>query len=330
MRHYGNIEVGAATHTGRVRSTNEDDYLIYVPQEPAELRGRGCLFVIADGMGGVTGGAEASRAAVRALATTFTGSNGLASGETAIVADTVDAERVDAAESMENRMRTGFQVANRQVLQLARESPGLRDMGTTLTAANLNGSRLVLGHVGDTRCLLLRDGRLARLTEDHAVRSPDNYLTRCVGAGQETVEADIGHHRLQVGDRIVLLTDGLWSVVDEEEIARILRTMDPQPAAEELVREANRNGGPDNSTVLVVHLNSVEVEPGGLLAVELPSEEVRQPSQLRPPTASLVAPRWPWLLLVLSLLLLVLAMAKMFFDVDLVQGLVRYFQGSGD
>ena len=227
---------------------------------------------------------------------------------------------------MAERMRAGFAAANAQVIELSKESPTLKDMGTTLTAANLNGSRLVLGHVGDSRCLLLRDGHLAQLTEDHAVRSPDNYLTRCVGAGQESVQADIAHHRLQVGDRVLLVTDGLWNVVDEQEITRIAAVMEPQVAAEELVRQANRSGGPDNSTVLIVQVNSVDANVGDLHSVELSSVEVRQPSSLRPPDDSLVAAKWPWLLLISSLLLLALAVAKLY-EVDPVGDLWRYLRG---
>jgi len=316
MRHFQNIEVGAATHTGRVRSANEDDFLIYVPQDRESLRKSGCLFVVADGMGGVSGGAEASRAAVRALAGSFV-QNGTSS-ETAAS---------DDDKSMAKRMYAGFAAANRQVLELSKETPSLRDMGTTLTAANLNGSRLVLGHVGDTRCLLLRDGQLAQLTTDHAVRSPDNYLTRCVGAGQESVEADVAHHRLQVGDRVLLVTDGLWSMVGEAQIARIARTTKPQVAAEELVRRANRGGGPDNSSVLIVHVRSVDGNAGDMRSVDLPSEEVRQPSNLHVPEGSLLAPRWPWLLMALSLLLVAVAVAKIIFEVDLPDLLMRYFRG---
>ncbi|MHC4899958.1 MAG: PP2C family protein-serine/threonine phosphatase, partial [Planctomycetota bacterium] len=283
------------------------------------LRESGSLFVVADGMGGVTGGAEASRAAVRALAGSFIENAAQPNGEPG-----------DSDELMADRMRGGFAAANRQVLELSRENPSLRDMGTTLTAANLNGSRLVLGHVGDSRCLLLRDGRLAQLTEDHAVRSPDNYLTRCVGGGQERVRADVAHHRLQVGDRVVLLTDGLWSVVGEQEIARVVRGTKPRLAAQELVRQANRSGGPDNSTVLIVHVRSVDANAGDLQSVELPSEEVRQPSNLRLPDGSLVAPKWPWLLLALSLLLLALAATKILFEVDLADVLMSYLRGLWD
>ena len=316
MRHFQNIDVGVATHTGRVRSANEDDYLIYVPQDQAQLKERGCLFVVADGMGGVTGGAEASRAAVRALASSFV-QNGRQS----------DAASGDGGDSMADRLTAGFAAATQQVHELSKESPSLRDMGTTLTAANLNGSRLVLGHVGDSRCLLLRDGHLEQLTEDHAVRSGDNYLTRCVGGGQKAVKADIAHHRLQVGDRIVLLTDGLWSVVDQAEITRALRSQEPQEAAQELVRKANLGGGPDNSTVLVVEVHSVDPNAGGLRTVDLPSEELRQPSNLRPPQDSLVASKWPWLLLAVSLVLLGLAGAKMIFELDLPDILMRYLRG---
>ncbi len=325
MRHFKNIAIGAATHTGLVRSANEDDFLLYVPQDREQLREYGCLFAVADGMGGVSGGAEASRAAVRALVGSFVQDHD--SADTPSTPENAEMGRGDEDRLMADRMRAGFAAAHRQVLEISRENPSLRDMGTTLTVANFNGSRLLLGHVGDSRCLLVRNGQLAQLTQDHAVRSPESYLTRCVGAGQESIEVDVAHHRLQVGDRILLVTDGLWSMVDEAELLRIARNAQPQAAAEALVRRANRSGGPDNSTVVIVHVQSVDGHVGEMQSVDLPTDEVRQPSSLHARDGSLVAPRWPWLLTASSMLLVAVALAKILFEVDLPDQLMRYLDG---
>ena len=169
--------------------------------------------------------------------------------------------------------------------------------------------------------------QLAQLTEDHAVRSVDSYLTRCVGAGQENVEADVAHHRLQVGDRVLLVTDGLWSTVAETDLVRTARMANPQAAAEELVRRANLGGGPDNSTVVIVHIRSVDGNVGDMQFADLPSEEVRQPSNLQAPEGSLLAPRWPWLLMALSMLLVAVATLKILFEVDVPGLFMRYFRG---
>ncbi len=298
MRHFSNIEIGCATHTGRVRSSNEDDYLIYVPQSRRELMERGCLFVVADGMGGMVGGAEASRAAVRGVASPFI-------------------EAKSKAE-VRARMERGFQLAAAHVAQLARENPGLRGMGTTLTAASLRGGKLLVGHVGDSRCLLQRGDKLMQITKDHAVRGSSSYLTRCIGGGQEQEAFDFFEEELQQGDRIFLLTDGLWGVVPDQEISDIAKTLPPQDAADELVRLANRNGGPDNSTVLILLVKNLTVSEEVAEEVDLSRDEVYEPAMLRTPDRNLVSPRWPWYVLVLSLILGALAIAKIFFQLDLL------------
>jgi serine/threonine protein phosphatase PrpC len=116
MRHLANYALGVATHTGRVRRANEDDFLIRAPQTCQDLRERGWFVAVADGMGGVPGGAEASRTAVRAAVRPFHNGEDLAPVE---------------------RMRRAFAEAATEVFELSRESPHLRDMGTTLTIANL-------------------------------------------------------------------------------------------------------------------------------------------------------------------------------------------------
>lgn len=300
MRHLDNLEIGVSTHTGRVRRVNEDDFLVCAPQSVDELDQRGWFIAIADGMGGAAGGAEASRTAVRAAARPFT--NG-------------------STQEPVERMRRGFAEAVQEVYELSLENPHLRDMGTTLTVVNVLADKVVLGHVGDTRCLRARGGTIEQLSVDHAVRSPDNYLTRCIGAGQKQVQADVAEYEVNEGDRFILVSDGLWGVVAHDEILRVVQALPPQEAAEHLVRSANLAGGPDNITALVVHVTRAE-STGELKEVELPAEEAHQPAFLREPERGLVPARWPWVVLLLGLVLMVVGIAKLFLRVDLVAQLL--------
>ena len=238
------IRAGAATDIGRVRDRNEDAYLVDEP-----------LFVVADGMGGHRGGDVASRMAVDTIETLFR------RGEGAL------AEHV--------------QEANRAVFERSTLDRSVAGMGTTLTAALVEGARARLAHVGDSRAYLLRGRDLKMLTEDHtlvqrmvqqgeiteaeAERHPQrSVVTRALGI-EMSIPVDEAIVDLEPGDRLLLCSDGLTSMVDDRRVAEILgREPDPQSAAEALVRAANDGGGVDNTTVIV-------------LAVEDDGEPVRTP-----------------------------------------------------
>ncbi len=283
------IEVGVATHTGPVRGANEDDFVVLEPTELAQLQQRGRLFVIADGMGGVAGGAEASRIAVRGLTGSFL---------------------QDEAGTLVERMSKGFDAAAREVHRASLSSPQLADMGTTMTAIGYHGGLLVVGHVGDSRCVRLRDGAFEQLTEDHAVEEPRHLLTRCVGAGRDSEEVDIQELRPEPGDTFALLTDGVWGRLDDDALATLLRMSSVQTAAERLVADAIEAGGTDNATAVVVRIAHVG-DFGSPREVDLPTEE----SSLRLAARELVVrpPRWPWVLLALSSLIAAFAGAKLLF-----------------
>ena len=302
MRLRTDIELGVATHSGQVRSTNEDDYLILAP---LEAEGAGRLFAVADGMGGVVGGAEASRVAVRSLGGDFVG-NGV--------------------DDPEERMRGGFARACSAVYEMSRESPRLSEMGTTMTALNLIGERGVIGHVGDSRCLRWRRGRLAQLTEDHAMTEPRNMLTRCIGAGQASEEVDIKVVDVAPGDVFLLITDGVWTTVDDSDIARALRSGTPQETADRLIDLANENGAPDNGTAMVISIRAVGTDPGAPREIDLPGEELPQQPALRGSARNLTAPRWPWVVLGLSLVVAALTLARNLYGIDLLGRIVDLFR----
>jgi PPM family protein phosphatase len=236
------IEVGSATDIGRVRERNEDSVLVSPP-----------LYVVADGMGGHRGGQVASQVALEAM-------EGLATEGRGSLADHV-------------------RRANRAVWDRSVEDERLSGMGTTLTAAQIDGASALIAHVGDSRAYLLREGSLQQLTADHTlvarmvksgeiteaeaeVHPHKNVLTRALGT--EEVEVDEDSIGLVDGDRLLLCSDGLTGMVTEDQIQAILENSDqPQQAADRLVKAANRAGGIDNITVVVLDAIGEEGESGG-------------------------------------------------------------------
>jgi PPM family protein phosphatase len=227
-----NVRVGAATDIGLVREGNEDSYLVEDP-----------LFVVADGMGGHRGGEVASRLAIQTIEGMFRRGEGALSEQ--------------------------VQQANRAVFERSSADRSVAGMGTTLTAALVEGDRARLAHVGDSRAYLLRDGELRMLTEDHtlvqemvqqgeitpaeAERHPQrSVVTRALGI-DASVPVDEVIVDLRPGDRLLICSDGLTGMVGDAAIADVLRReADPQRAAEALVKAANRGGGVDNTTVIVI------------------------------------------------------------------------------
>jgi protein phosphatase len=240
--------VGAATDVGRVRERNEDGFL---SQEP--------LFAVADGMGGHRGGAVASEVALEMLSH--------------MEGDSMSGD--GAAEGLAEMVSQ----ANDAVLERASEEPRLTGMGTTLTALVTQPGKIHLAHVGDSRAYLLRDGSLRQLTEDHSLvqrmvnegkLSPEeaevhphrSVLTRALGV-EPGLEVDSETLEVRAGDRLLLCSDGLTTMVPEEEIQRIVaENEDPQRAAEALVAAANEAGGLDNITALILFVLDGETAAG--------------------------------------------------------------------
>jgi protein phosphatase len=226
------VVAAAATDIGQVREGNEDAYLVLDP-----------LFAVADGMGGHRGGEVASSLALETVQRLFEGEEGSLTDQ--------------------------VELANRAVFERSQADREVSGMGTTLTAALIEGNRARLAHVGDSRAYLLRDGALTLLTEDHTLvhrmvqegeiteseaemHPHRSILTRALGV-EETLEVDEAFVDLREGDRLLLCTDGLTSMVDDERIREVLSTVpDPREAAERLVRVANEAGGIDNITVVVL------------------------------------------------------------------------------
>lgn len=250
-----NVSAGAKTDPGQ-RANNEDHYLV-VDTRRRGLRADGVL-VIADGMGGRASGEQASQAAVGAVDETL-----------AELLDSRLAEPVVLTDALSTALRK----ANARVYALAQEDAERKGMGTTCVAAIVEGDRLYLAHAGDSRAYLLRGGELSQLTADHSYVAEQvragaiseegarksrfrNIITRAVGI-EPTLEAEVSDVEIKPGDVLLLCTDGLSNMVDEEDLIKTLgQSGSAQTAADKLVSLANRAGGKDNITAVVARLQA--------------------------------------------------------------------------
>ncbi|MDQ3956615.1 MAG: Stp1/IreP family PP2C-type Ser/Thr phosphatase [Actinomycetota bacterium] len=269
-----NVVVAAKSDVGQVREGNEDSYLVNDP-----------LFAVADGMGGHLAGDVASSTAVEVIE---------------IKSSEVSA---DDPETLARVLRS----ANQAIWEKAAADPSLRGMGTTCTLVLLDGARVHIAHVGDSRLYLMRNGELRQLTEDHtlvarmvkegrlkaedAERHPQrSIITRALGVDAE-VQVDLDTLELEEGDRLLLCSDGLSSMIDHESIGDVLRNEDdPQAAAGALVALANDAGGEDNITVVLLDVTERPVERQ-TSPPATPTPSPQRPS--RPPPEPVYPRRWP-------------------------------------
>jgi serine/threonine protein phosphatase PrpC len=257
------IVSGGQSDVGQQRTNNEDCFRIVQALN---------LFVVSDGMGGEAHGEIASAMAVETVVKTCMGE------ETAAV--TASAKTEPGWSDQTRRLFNAAQLANKKIYESAEANPEQQGMGATLTAAWINEEKLSVVHVGDSRVYLLRSGLLQQLTSDHSLVAEQvrrgiltaaeaehselqSVLLRALGT-QPEVEVDAEEHILFPGDILLLCTDGLTRMVAEQKIAVTLQSeSDPNRAAEKLVALANENGGADNVTVVVVHM---EPKEGGFLS----------------------------------------------------------------
>jgi PPM family protein phosphatase len=236
-------EQAGRTDVGRQRSANEDSLVVSPP-----------LFAVADGMGGAKAGEVASAVAVEA----------------------VEGAR-ESSEPAEAQLASIVREANRRIYDLAVADESRRGMGTTLTLAKLHGDEVSLAHVGDSRAYRLRAGELEQLTRDHSLvaeleRSgqitPEaaehhpqrSIITRALGP-EPDVEVDTYTLTGREGDLFLICSDGLTSMISDDEVGSILRSAGSlDEAADELVRAANQSGGKDNITVILFRLGEGAAE----------------------------------------------------------------------
>lgn len=257
------LEVASVTHPGRVRSHNEDSIVT-----DAEIG----LAVLADGMGGYNAGEVASGIAVAMIAAEMKKS----------LAD-VKAGELDGS-SAEKLLSAHAVKANAAIYQAAQTDEQYSGMGTTLVAALWYDNRMAVGHIGDSRLYRLRGDVLEQVTRDHSLLQEQidngmitreqarfsqnrNLVTRAVGIDPE-VDAEVHTYPVQLGDIYLLCSDGLSDMVTDEDIQNTLASLRANLplAAEQLVQQANDNGGRDNVSVILVRvLKNFPAKRAGLL-----------------------------------------------------------------
>ncbi len=241
----------ARTDTGRVRQTNQDN-IFCSTKAVGNLPN---LFIVADGMGGRNAGDYASSALIEELLRL-------------IRANTKDRSHIRI-------MRHAIENANLKVYMDACSDPKLSGMGTTLVTAMIEDGTLYVSNVGDSRLYIINEG-IRQVTTDHSyveemirhgkmVRGSEDYrkskniITRAVGIGSR-VDIDFFEVPLREGDRVLLCTDGLTNMIDDEQIASIVRrSPSVEEATERLIRAANERGGSDNISVVLVSWDESEV-----------------------------------------------------------------------
>ena len=252
------ISFASATDKGLRRSINEDSF-----SAREDLR----LFIVADGMGGHAAGEVASQAVVQGIVAFVEATQTMSPDQTWPIP--FDPEQSVNA----NRLHAGFRMGNRQLAAQIASSSELQGMATTAVAVLIDGGTGTLAHVGDSRAYRLRDGQLDRLTRDHswveeqirigalseaaARRHPwRNIVTRAL-SGSDDLEVDIQEVALQPGDRLLLCSDGVFTVLDDDQISEALRETDLDQLCDVLIQGANDGGGPDNVTAVVLEINAV-------------------------------------------------------------------------
>lgn len=236
------IKVSGDTHTGLVRTHNEDAIGIFPDLS---------LYVVADGLGGHAGGEVASRIAVEVL-------------QKNIISN------YHILREKRSNLLTAIKLANNKIIQEASKDYSLRDMGTTIVAVKVENDTALVAHVGDSRSYLIRDDGITQITKDHTVvedyikagllskeeafHSPyKSALSRALGIAGD-VEVDISDVKLRTGDTLLLCTDGLTNMMSDMDILNTVKEFTPSPEGitKGLISLAIKNGGIDNITVIAI------------------------------------------------------------------------------
>lgn len=238
------LKTFSITDIGVMRKVNQD--YIYTSEQPVGHLPN--LFLVADGMGGHNAGDYASKVTVETI---------------------VEQIAASAEQDPVRAFRESIREANRLIRTLAEQAPEMEGMGTTVVAASIAGSRLSVANVGDSRLYVVNHREIRQITRDHSwvgemvqrggIRREDarnhpkkNIITRAVGA-EEEIQADFFTVQLEEGDTVLMCTDGLTNMLEDERIRMILaQSSDLVEKTENLVRTANDNGGRDNISVILI------------------------------------------------------------------------------
>ncbi|HLZ64095.1 MAG TPA: Stp1/IreP family PP2C-type Ser/Thr phosphatase [Ktedonosporobacter sp.] len=249
LDHLINLDFALRTDVGQKRSTNEDNMTSVIPQDPQILAKKGALFVVADGMGGHTKGEVASEMAVSGVSTMY---------------------YQQEEEDIPVALIQAIQSANQSICKESEGKSAKDSMGTTCIAAVLRGDTAYIANVGDSRAYIVSQGQVRQISHDHspvaellragkitkeeARNHPErNVIFRCLGT-QSEVEVDVFAEPVQKGDILVLCTDGLSALVEEDELLSIVEQYDPEESVSQLIERANERGGPDNITAVIARI----------------------------------------------------------------------------
>ncbi len=234
------------TDRGRLRSQNED--AVYAEDVPVGILPN--LFVLADGMGGYKAGDYASKHAIDVVVSELQSNN--------------DSELIS---TLQNAIST----ANYEIHTESVENPERTGMGTTMVLATIEGSEMTVANVGDSRLYLFEEGHVRQITHDHSyveemlrfgrineddakMHPKKHYITRAIGA-EEKINVDFFEENVHPGDRVLLCSDGLTNMVPDVQIEEVLaESVSAQNACETLIELANRHGGTDNISVIVIDI----------------------------------------------------------------------------
>ena len=252
LAHPGKFEVVASmlSDVGCVRELNEDSGAYIQPDDPEVMASKGLLILVADGMGGHSAGEVASRMAVEVITRVYYEDGG----------------------EPQSALKKAFREANRAIHKTAEKDESKTGMGTTCTALVLQNGTAISAHVGDSRLYLVREGAIYLMTEDHSAvmemvkaglisiqqarHHPDkNVILRAMGSHAD-VEVTTWQEPFPVraGDCFLLCSDGLYDLIEDEEIRRVVESKEPRSACESLIALAKERGGHDNISVGIVSL----------------------------------------------------------------------------
>lgn len=254
------VKVIVRTDIGNVRSNNEDAGSFFKINDAKIGVEKGCLLIVADGMGGHNAGEVASRMAVDIISEEYYKRN--------------------SDRSAERSLLKAFEFANKKIFDKASGNSSCKGMGTTCTAVAVSGSDIYFAHAGDSRAYLFKNGAISRITEDHTyvqelVKKGDitlreaethpqrNILTNAMGT-KPRLKVDTGKHpdRFDRNDRILLCSDGLYDYLTDEELAEAMQMSSLQALADHLIAEAKRRGGKDNITLVLAEKTDSLPEEG--------------------------------------------------------------------
>ena len=270
------INAADGTHPGQLRQVNQDNVMTYV-RSPEMGIAMG-LFIVADGMGGHKAGEIASQLAVDTIVNNLSWMLEQDDIGSTMLSPSKNSSREDDEDlgHFERRLKLAVEEANGVIYEYAQEHPtDAGNLGCTVTCALLYGDKAFIANVGDSRTYRWREGELVQITDDHSYvwqlvsegyiqmeeifdHPQRNVITRALG-NQPEVEVDTWLYTMEVGDRLLLCSDGMWEMIhDQSEIASMMESEQIESAVTQLIEAANGYGGHDNIGVVIVELQSPE------------------------------------------------------------------------